>query len=49
MPREGVYAVAATHEGSVIREGADGWRVVGSLPAPDGFAGSYTPLLWVGD
>lgn len=42
-------AVVATHEGSVLRDGADGWAVVGSLPAPDGFAGSYTPLLWVGD
>lgn len=40
-------AVVATHRGSVLRRRPDGWTVVGSLPAPDDFAGSYTPLLWV--
>ncbi|MFB6206981.1 MAG: WD40/YVTN/BNR-like repeat-containing protein [Haloglomus sp.] len=40
-------AVVGTHRGSVLRRGADGWSVVGSLPAPDDFAGSYTPLLWM--
>jgi hypothetical protein len=38
--------VAATHRGAVIRQRPDGWVVVESLPAPDGFAGSYTPLCW---
>jgi hypothetical protein len=41
--------VAATHEGSVLRQRPDGWSVVGQLPAPDDFAGSYTPLLWLDD
>jgi hypothetical protein len=30
----------------MVRDG-DGWTVSGSLPATDGFAGSYTPLSWV--
>ncbi|WP_232685757.1 sialidase family protein [Halobacterium zhouii] len=39
--------VAATHRGTVLAEQPDGWVVAGSIPATDGFAGSYTPLLWV--
>jgi len=39
--------VAATHRGTVMVRRADGWTVAGSLPVSDGFAGSYTPLLWV--
>jgi len=35
---------AATHRGTVMVRDGDGWTVAGSLPAPDGFAGSYTPL-----
>lgn len=38
--------VAATHRGTVLRGDGD-WTVIGSLPATDDFAGSYTPLLWV--
>jgi hypothetical protein len=38
-------AVVGTHEGTVLRRTGEEWTVVGSLPATDGFAGSYTPLL----
>lgn len=41
--------VAATHRGTMLREGADGWTAAGSLPVPDGHAVSYTPLLWAAD
>ncbi|WP_254823089.1 WD40/YVTN/BNR-like repeat-containing protein [Haloglomus halophilum] len=39
--------VVGTHEGTVLRRTAGEWTVVGTLPATDGFAGSYTPLLEV--
>jgi len=36
--------VAATHRGTLLTRRGGDWSVAGSLPAPDGFAGSYTPL-----
>ena len=39
--------VAGTHRGTVLAQRHDGWVVAGSIPAVDGFAGSYTPLSWV--
>lgn len=40
--------VVGTHRGTVLRRTDDEWTLVGSLPTDgDGFAGSYTPLLWV--
>lgn len=38
---------AATYHGTVMLEGADGWRVVAELPPADGPSGSYTPLCWL--
>lgn len=38
--------VATTHRGTVLVDRGS-WSVLGSLPAPDGFAGSYTPLAFV--
>lgn len=39
--------VAATHRGSVLVRRPAGWDMVADLPAPDGFAGGYTPLAWL--
>jgi hypothetical protein len=40
--------VAATHRGAVLARRPSGWDVVADLPAPEGFAGGYTPLAWLG-
>jgi len=47
MAAVGDALAAATHRGTVMVRDRDGWTVVGSLPAPDGFAGRYTPLAWL--
>ena len=39
--------VAATHRGTVLLRGRDGWTVVGSLPVSGERAVGYTPLSWV--
>jgi hypothetical protein len=44
MAAVGDALAAATHRGTVMVRDGDGWTITGSLPAPDGFAGSYTPL-----
>lgn len=41
--------VAATHEGTLLLEGADGWTVAGSLPVDRQLESSYTPLAWVAE
>ena len=38
---------AATYHGTVMLDGADGWRVVAELPPADEPSGSYTPLCWL--
>lgn len=38
--------VAATHRGTLLRRGPDGWTVSGSVPTPGRLRGRYLPLAW---
>lgn len=39
--------LTATHRGSVLARGADGWERVGTVPVPGEVRNRYLPLTWV--
>ncbi|MFC7132234.1 MULTISPECIES: WD40/YVTN/BNR-like repeat-containing protein [Salinibaculum] len=40
--------VAANHQGTLLRRGAEGWTRVGTVPTAGSVRGRYLPLLWDG-